>query len=105
MWTRRSMYRGPAMNNEQIAEARARMKEVLANGKNINLSQFISQAFPAALDEIERLRAEVVAIYNAGYAAGHHDTVESCYVDVLPVDARTYHADVVAEIFKETNHE
>jgi len=51
--------------------------------------------------EVERLREASVNIYNQGYTTGHHDTVEGCYTDVLPVDMDTYHADVVAYIFAE----
>jgi len=42
-------------------------------------------------------------IYNAGYHAGHHDTVESCYIDILHEDFETYHKgnvfELVADIF------
>lgn len=31
-------------------------------------------------------------VYNAGYAAGHHDTVEGYYVTVLDRDKKTYHS-------------
>lgn len=42
-------------------------------------------------------RRLLTALYNAGYSNGHNDTVESCYTDVLPVDADTYHDDMVDE--------
>lgn len=55
--------------------------------------------------EIERLRAELaecrrqsVSLYNSGYHAGHHDTVEGCYTHILPCDMSTYHDDVVAAL-------
>jgi hypothetical protein len=41
-------------------------------------------------------------IYNSGYAAGHDDTVEGMYTDILPVDMELYHLDQVAEIIKES---
>jgi hypothetical protein len=40
----------------------------------------------------------MVEIYNAGYAAGHHDTVEGGYVQVCDEDKRTYHAEPVEEL-------
>lgn len=62
--------------------------------------------------EIERLTTEHQAIkdatrpfwtwmYNQGYAQGHHDTVESMYTDVLPVDMETYHDDIVSDLLAE----
>ena len=33
----------------------------------------------------------MVEVYNAGYAAGHHDTVENSFVDVQACDKQTYH--------------
>lgn len=41
-----------------------------------------------------------VRLYNAGYAAGHEDTVEACYTDVADCDKDTYHADIVAELLE-----
>lgn len=41
------------------------------------------------------------AIYNLGYGAGHHDTVESQYTDIHQLDIGTYHEDVVLEILKD----
>ena len=40
-------------------------------------------------------------IYNTGYGSGHHDTVENCYTDVLPVDLDSYHSEIVAELMNE----
>ena len=40
----------------------------------------------------------VVHIYNSGYHAGHHYTVEGGYVDIHPSDMGTYHAEEVAEL-------
>jgi len=37
-------------------------------------------------------------VYDAGYHAGHHDTVEGGYVDVYPCDMDTYHEDIVEEL-------
>jgi hypothetical protein len=61
-----------------------------------------------AADEIEALEAEnarlktlLTRMYNKGYKAGHHDTVECQYVDILDEDMDTYHADIVNEILSE----
>lgn len=43
----------------------------------------------------------MVRVYNAGYAAGHHDTVEGGYVDIFDEDKATYHADVVRDLIEE----
>ena len=55
--------------------------------------------------ENKRIRAELAAlkdaavhIYNSGYHAGHHYTVEGGYVDIHPSDMDTYHAEDVAEL-------
>jgi len=42
-----------------------------------------------------------VYLYNCGYSAGHHDTIEGCFTDILPVDSDSYHDDVVTEILDE----
>lgn len=39
-----------------------------------------------------------IHVYNSGYHAGHHDTVEGTYTDVLPVDMDNYHDDIVSEL-------
>lgn len=39
-----------------------------------------------------------VHVYNSGYHAGHHDTVEGCYVDIHPIDMGTYHAEEVVAL-------
>jgi hypothetical protein len=48
--------------------------------------------------ENERLRLLMVRIYNSGYHAGHHDTVEAGYVDIHDCDMDTYHAETVEDI-------
>ena len=66
----------------------------------------------AACAEIDRLHSDyatllarhnalkdaTVHIYNSGYHAGHHDTVEGRYVDIHISDMGTYHAEEVAEL-------
>ena len=47
---------------------------------------------------VARLEALVVHIYNSGYHAGHHYTVEGGYVDIHSNDMDTYHAEEVAEL-------
>jgi len=65
-----------------------------------------------ALEKIEALRITIaelqaaqtwvpVRLFNAGYAAGHEDTVEARYTHILDCDKDTYHAEDVAEWLKE----
>jgi hypothetical protein len=42
--------------------------------------------------------ADLCSIYACAYHAGHHDTVESRYTDVLAADYDSYHAEAVREI-------
>ena len=37
-------------------------------------------------------------LYNAGYASGHHDTVEGQYTHIYHQDVGTYHRDMIADI-------
>jgi hypothetical protein len=37
-------------------------------------------------------------LYNSGYHAGHHDTVEAGYVDIFSCDMENYHEDEAREI-------
>ena len=45
--------------------------------------------------------SQQVELYNAGYLAGHHDTVEGTYVDIAMPDIGTIHDEGVAEIVGE----
>ena len=45
--------------------------------------------------------ALMVRLYTAGYKAGHHDTVESTYVDVTQEDAATFWEDIVDKWLEE----
>jgi len=51
----------------------------------------------------DALMALMVRIYNSGYHAGHHDTVEAGYVDIHRDDMETYHLETVEEIIAEAN--
>ena len=51
--------------------------------------------------ERDKLHLLLVLLYNQGYLAGHHDTVESQYSHILSEDMYSFHADVVAEILEE----
>ena len=42
-----------------------------------------------------------IRLYNAGYRAGHSDTVEGCFTDIVDCEMSEYHADVVGEIIEE----
>lgn len=44
-------------------------------------------------------------VYNSGYHAGHHDTVEGGYTHIYPQDMDDYHEDVVMEILEELQQE
>lgn len=48
--------------------------------------------------EVVSLREAAVHIYNSGYSAGHHYTVEGSYVDIHSSDMDSYHAEEVAEL-------
>ena len=39
-----------------------------------------------------------IHIYNSGYKAGHHETVEGGYVDIHSVDMENYHNETVKEL-------
>lgn len=59
-------------------------------------------------EELNALRARynalvdaVVHVYNSGYYAGHHDTVEGRYIDIHSSDMASYHAEEVAELLSE----
>jgi hypothetical protein len=43
----------------------------------------------------------MVEVYNEGYAAGHHDTVEGTFVHVLDLDKATYHSGDVEAFISE----
>jgi len=65
----------------------------------------MAATFERCADDVRRLREEIAAlkaasvhIYNSGYQAGHHDTVEGRYVDIHPSDMDSYHAEEVAEL-------
>lgn len=47
------------------------------------------------IDDINEIMTH---IYNSGYKAGHHDTVEGGYTDIFSCDMDTYHEDLVAEL-------
>ena len=49
-------------------------------------------------EELAALKEAAVHIYNSGYHAGHHDTVEGRYVDIHISDMGTYHTEEVAEL-------
>jgi hypothetical protein len=48
-------------------------------------------------DQDEQRRKEI-RLYNEGYRAGHHDTVESQYTDIAEEDMDSFHSDVVASM-------
>lgn len=52
-------------------------------------------------DEPSALLRMAMRLYNSGYNAGHHDTVETGYVDILSCDMENYHEDEVREIVQD----
>jgi len=48
----------------------------------------------------ERLRPVFVQIYNAGYLAGHHYTVEGGFAVIHESDKSTYHSEEVEELLE-----
>lgn len=51
--------------------------------------------------EENKLLKEINYIYWAAYRAGHEDTVEGRYTDVIPSDRFTYHEEDVLEILQD----
>lgn len=47
--------------------------------------------------DLTQLTYLLTEFYNEGYHAGHEDTVEGCYINILPVDMQTIHLDVVMD--------
>lgn len=47
------------------------------------------------------LESLMVRVYNSGYMAGHHDTVEGHFVDIHHSDMSTYHGEEVEELRQE----
>lgn len=45
----------------------------------------------------------LVRLYNAGYKAGHHATVEGTYTDIFEEDMETYHEEEVADFIEENS--
>lgn len=66
-------------------------------------------AFKALAAEVRRLRSlaqwasnlDLCRVYYSAYHAGHHDTVEGVYTDVLHVDRDTYWREAVDELRQE----
>ena len=52
-------------------------------------------------DQPSALLRMAMRLYNSGYHAGHHDTVETGYVDIFSCDMENYHEDEAREIVQE----
>ena len=65
--------------------------------------------FVRIANEREALIAErdalAVRIYNSGYMAGHHDTVEGQFTDIHRSEMDTYHDDIVGELLADLQGE
>jgi hypothetical protein len=52
-------------------------------------------------DKPSALLRMAMRLYNSGYHAGHHDTVEAGYVDISSCDMENYHEDEAREIVQD----
>jgi len=52
-------------------------------------------------DQPSALLRMAMRLYNSGYHAGHHDTVEAGYVDIHGCDMENYHEDEAREIVQD----
>ena len=56
-------------------------------------------------EALKALKKLATHIYNCGYEAGHHDTVEACFTSIFPQDMDSYQNDVVEELLNELGGE
>ena len=66
---------------------------------NIELELQIEKTHTLILQKI------ITHIYNTGYNNGHNDTIESCYVPILPCDMNTINSDIVSELVQTLEEE
>jgi len=59
----------------------------------------------AERDALLKQSLNAVYIYNCGYASGHADTVNGCFVDVLSQDKNSYHSEDVEDLIRELANE
>lgn len=87
------------MNDTPRTNAAAGYPDGSGCWKYNDLGLYVDADFARELErENTRLRKLAVRLYNSGYHAGHHDTVEAGYVDIFDCDMDTYHAETVEEI-------
>lgn len=53
------------------------------------------------IEELHPMIRLAMRLYNIGYNAGHHDTVESVFANVLEVDLENYHEEEAQEIVQD----
>lgn len=53
------------------------------------------------LARVARLEEFAVYVYNSGYRAGHHETVEGRYIDIHPCDMDSFHAEDVRNLLEQ----
>jgi hypothetical protein len=71
----------------------------MRNQSKLEAELIVAKAKTAELQaQLKAKQALDCRLYNSGYHAGHHDTVEGMYTDIYPVDMDSYHDDLVAEI-------
>ena len=61
----------------------------------VSLYRATPPAHPAVQEPVTK--SFMVHLYNFGYKAGHHDTVEGRYIDICRQDMETYHLEDVSE--------
>lgn len=72
-----------------------------ASSDSVDEPESIAEGCPATQSPFVMARDVLVRLYNAGYSAGHHDTVEGGFVHVHDQDKATYHADAVQDLIEE----
>ena len=97
---------GPAMLRENMLKCAEEIHRLRAENDTLRNEARVYREQCAMRDEwrdkveaeLAALKGATVHIYNSGYHAGHHDTVEGRYVDIHSNDMSTYHAEDVAEL-------
>lgn len=69
--------------------------------KDQNKNQNDGTAKPSSAAIVSLQLNKLIELFNIGYHKGHHDTVESCYIDIKNCDMNTYHSDIIKDILKD----
>ena len=94
----------PHSHTGQSHELPEKVRRHLHTQRNEDLREycpgFKSRHKRAMKNTTEVSKAILVRLYNSGYKAGHHDTVEGQYTDIFEIDMDSYHKDDVDEIIE-----